>query len=109
MENIFFFILMGYGAVLVWKRLRGKVSGASSALEAGGAFFFILCASAILLLFPLMGAIGKGMVELFPELKGNLFVAFVICLIVLSIYLWALFRFSDWVTGGGNNRRNTDK
>ncbi|NGZ96220.1 MAG: hypothetical protein CV089_08850 [Nitrospira sp. WS110] len=109
MGSIFFFILMGFGAVLVWKRLRGKVSGASSSLEAGGAFFFLLFASAILLLFPLMGAIGKGIFELFPELKGNLFVAFITCLIVVGIYLWALFRFSDWVTGGDSNRDNTDR
>lgn len=99
---------MGFGAVLVWKRLRGKVSGASSLLEAAGVFFFLLFASAILLIF-LMGAIGKEIVEVFPAVRGNLLLAFIICLTVLPIYLWALFRLSDWVTGGKSNRHTDDK
>lgn len=107
MVNIFLFILMGFGAVLVWKRLTGKASGASSALEAGGVFFFLLFASSILAFF-MLGAIGKEIVELFPELRGNIPLAFIICLIVLTIYLWTLFRLSDWVTGG-ESKHNTDK
>jgi len=103
-ENLFLYILMGFGAVLVWKRLTGKVSGASSMEEGFGALVFLFIAGAILFMF-LLGALR----EIFPAVKDDLLLALIVLLTSGSIYLWAFFRFVDWVIGGKHSRRNDDK
>ena len=95
---------MGFGAVLVWKRLTGKVPGASSKEEGQGAVFFLLFAGGILFIF-LMGALR----EVFPAVKHDLLLALIVLLISGSIYLWALFRFSDWVVGKKRRGHNDEK
>jgi len=97
-EGLFIFILMGFGAVLIWKRLRGKAAGASSILEAGGVLLFLLFVGTIGFMFLIW-----FLFKIFPAMKHDRVIAFIVFLSVGASYLWALLRFSDWVTAGRKN------
>ena len=98
MEGLFIFILMGFGAVLIWKRIRGKSAGASSIMEAGGVLLFLLFGGTIVFMFLIW-----LLFQLFPAMKHDLAIAFLVFLLFGAPYLWALLRFSDWVTAGRKN------
>jgi hypothetical protein len=104
MEGIFIFILMGSGAVLIWKRIRGEPAGASSIEEAFGVLLFLLFGGTtvfMLLIWLLF--------QIFPAMKHDHAMAFLVLLLFGASYLWALLRFSDWVTAGRTNNGQSNK
>lgn len=103
MESIFLIILLVFGAVTFWQRLRGKKPNVSTNEEAFGVLIFLLLSGCILFMFILW-----ALAQFFPVLKHDKILAVLVMLILGYFYLKGLFILNDWVIGKDDeNKTNT--
>lgn len=101
MESIFLIILLGFGAVAVWKRLSGEKPNVSTNEEAFGVLVFLLFSGCILFMFILW-----ALAQLFPVLKHDKILAASVTLALGYFYLKGLFKFNDWVLENDDKNKN---